>query len=285
MLLSRPRRRAAVLSGGMLCLPFLGVMLLTGCGGDRSGGPQGTPTDVVLGAIDHTQALGTAKFQIGVGEVAAGTGQVVWQVVPAGSAGAPSVVVTRVTLSLHPVRAAVAAGSGTDDVIVIGGTGYVRGPVTGGQWVTGPAAELSRRFDATAPAVAEVLARPGAGLALDTLRGASSVQTYGGAEVQGSSTLRYTVRVDPNPAANAAAGPTASVLQAEVGEQAGSYPSDVWVDGRLRILRVQLPQDPKATVTTQSEDRVTLGVTTLDLMDFGAPVTIDAPAGAQPAAG
>ncbi|HEX9530757.1 MAG TPA: hypothetical protein VF954_06445, partial [Acidimicrobiales bacterium] len=183
-LVSRPAPAAAAMAALALVAPALAA-----CGGDRTGGPQGTPTEVVLGAIDRTQALGGATFQIGVGEVAAGTGRVVWRSVPAGSPGGPSVVITRVSLSLHPVRAAVSGGPDTADVVLIGPDAFVRSSATGGRWVTGPAAALARQLAARAPAVAEVLARPGAGLALDTLRGASSVLTYGGAEVRGASTL------------------------------------------------------------------------------------------------
>lgn len=262
-----PRMRP-VLFGAVLAVA---VAVSGACGSDRSGGPHGSPTDVVLRGIDRTQALGRARLQIGIGEVAAGTGEVVWD-----QSGA------RVALHLHLVRAAAAAnGQATrEEVVIVGPNAYVEAAATGHQWIHGTSAELSRRLDASAPELASVLARPAAGLDLDSLRGATSVLSYGGAEVRGASTLRYTVRISPAQAAQAASGPAASDLAPLVDGQAASYPTDVWIDAGRRILRIQLPRDPRATVTTLSEDSVAFGVTTIDLLDFGAPVTVSVPSGA-----
>ena len=114
------------------------------------------------------------------------------------------------------------------------------------------------------------------------LYGATDSETYGGAEVRGASTIRYHLHVDLERAAEAVVsggGPAvlAAELRAAAAEGAPRFPADVWIDGRGRVRRLQIPVDPTATVTTVSADNVPFGVITVDLFDFGVPAALRDP--------
>ena len=265
---------------------FAAVVALAGaaCGGDRSGGPKGAPRSVVGAAPGLTRAAGTAKVDIGVGERLAGSGVVRFL---------PDAV--RARLRLAPVRAA-AGGGRPVDLVLDGVRGWVRTPaagappagtpVAGAPWLPGTlpglgAAAVSRL--GADRAVEGLLRRPGAGLELAALAGATEVTTYGGAEVRGASTIRYQLTLDLDVAATAVldgGGPAtlASELRAAAGWGSPRFPADVWIDGRGRVRRLQLPADPTATATTVSADNVPIGVLTVDFYDFGAPATVEDPA-------
>jgi hypothetical protein len=244
------------------------------CGADRTGGPRGTPLSVVAAAPGRTRAAGSARVDIGVGERLAGTGVVRFE----GDT-------VRARLRLAPVRAA-AAGGAPVDLALDGARGWLRLSAPGpGPWVPGT---LPAMADAAAsrlganPAVGQLLARPGAGLEVAALAGATDVETYGGAEVRGASTIRYHLTVDLQRAAAAvaAAGGPAAVaaeLRAAANSGAARFPADVWIDGPGRVRRLQFPADPTATVTTVSADNVPFGVLTIDLFDFGVSAPVEDP--------
>ena len=263
--------------GARTVSPALAVLVAlagTGCGGDRTGGPRGTPQSVIKAAPAHTRAAGTARVDIGVGEELAGTGVVRFQgdTLQAG-------------LRLEPVRASAVVG-GPVDVVLDGVKAWVRAsPPGAGSWLQGTlpmlAGTAASRLGA-GPAVAELLRRPGAGLEMAALYGATDSETYGGAEVRGASTIRYHLHVDLERAAEAVVsggGPAvlAAELRAAAAEGAPRFPADVWIDGRGRVRRLQIPVDPTATVTTVSADNVPFGVITVDLFDFGVPAALRDP--------
>ena len=106
-------------------------------------------------------------------------------------------------------------------------------------------------------------------VAIDLLRGASSVETYGGAEVRGASTIRYTVKIDPAVAVAAAPPSTKAGLQA-ITDAAGPglIQTDVFIDSAGRIRRVQLPNPMRAGPPVTRPDGEVKGVT-IDYEDFG----------------
>ena len=246
-----------------------------GCGGDRTGGPRGAPQSVVGAAPARTRAAGSARVDIGVGERLAGTGVLRFQ---GGT--------LRARLRLAPVRAAAAAGTPVD-VVVDGASGWVRASAPeASPWIAGSFPTLAGAATARLGAdraVEQLLRRPGAGLEVAALAGATHVETYGGAEVRGASTIRYHLILDLQRAADAVAtsgGAPAVAAELRDAAVAGAarFPADVWIDGRGRVRRLQLPADPTATSTTVSADNVPIGVLTIDLFDFGVPATVEDPA-------
>ena len=96
-----------------------------------------------------------------------------------------------------------------------------------------------------------LLVRPGAATALAFLRGAVKVLPYGGQEIRGTDTFRYSIEVDLNqaiansppdqrPALEAAAAAIGPVL----------WPVDVWLDDQGRVRHLRLAEDPELHTTT-----------------------------------
>jgi hypothetical protein len=106
-------------------------------------------------------------------------------------------------------------------------------------------------------------------LAIELLRGAKEVDPYGGAEVRGASTLRYTVKIDPA-AAVAAASPATrpAVAAAAASAGPGLVQVDVFIDSTGRIRRLQLPNPLRAGRPVLRPDGEVKGVT-IDYEDFG----------------
>jgi hypothetical protein len=85
-------------------------------------------------------------------------------------------------------------------------------------------------------------------LAIDLVEGRTHVETYGGAEVRGASAFRYDLDVSPAKALGLA--PPARKAPIEALARLMRRPTlfvDVWVDGRGRLVRIQLPADPNET--------------------------------------
>jgi hypothetical protein len=119
--------------------------------------------------------------------------------------------------------------------------------------------------------------------ALDYLRGASSrITTVGHAAVRGVPTTKYRVTVDLNRAA-ASLGPDRRAVLRQLIDQLGlkpAFPVEVWVDAQGRVRRMHLvldysPPNPPPNVARGSlPSSVDL---TMELFDFGTPVTAQAP--------
>ena len=113
------------------------------------------------------------------------------------------------------------------------------------------------------------LARP---LALvDLVRGAAEVVSYGGVALRGTATFRYETVIDVGAAVRA----TPEERRGEVESFARSlgapaFYADVWVDGRGRIRRVQVPEE-KTTRRPGSRDRRLPRLITVDLFGFDPP--------------
>jgi hypothetical protein len=81
--------------------------------------------------------------------------------------------------------------------------------------------------------------------AIDYVRGAVDIVPYGGAEVRGASTIRYSFEVDLDVAAAHAPTPERR-RELELEKQALGRPgfyADVWIDSQGRVRRVQVPVD------------------------------------------
>jgi hypothetical protein len=226
----------------------LSLLFLAGCGGDRSGGPKGTPAAIVGNAPDLT--------------VAAGTAQVILDA-PAGS-GTGVADLRDGRVSLDVVRAP-GSQKGTvvrtaDGVFERFGTGWQKG---------------------AGPLLPDPLAAGDPVLGINLIRGMVKVLSDGGAQVRSASTFRYTVTVDPVQAREGTPPAAAPVLDAYLGARTARFPIDVWIDGKGLIRRVQVPTGLRgdAPPTTRS-DFAPVSVT-VDFVTFGVPVQVTTPQGAS----
>jgi hypothetical protein len=111
------------------------------------------------------------------------------------------------------------------------------------------------------------VADPGA--VLDLIRGAVDIRTYGGQAIRGVATFRYESVVNVERAlASVPAGrrPALEALTTKLASPA--FYADVWVDGSLRIRRIQLPVT-KTTKRPGSRDQAKPELITVDY--FGYP--------------
>lgn len=80
---------------------------------------------------------------------------------------------------------------------------------------------------------------------IDLVRGAVDIVAYGGAEVRGASTIRYSFDVDLDVAAQDASTEARRAQLRQVRADLGkpTFYADVWIDSQRRIRRVQVPLD------------------------------------------
>ena len=104
---------------------------------------------------------------------------------------------------------------------------------------------------------------------LDLVRGAVDIVPYGGAEVRGASTIRYSFDVDLDVAALHAATSDgrARIEQAKAALGRPRFYADVWVDGAGRVRRVQVPVD-RRDQRPGYKDVVLEKLVTVDFYDF-----------------
>jgi len=233
---------------------------------------RGSPAEVVHDAPDRTLAAGSAAVSIGIG-VAVGPGVAGTGVVDLRSGRA----------RMEFQRTGAGARSGDRfDVVVDGGTGYLSGSGLSG-WTGGPLPAVAVATRARIAPLDSLLVRPGAGLALALLRGAEKVLPYGGEEIEGTSTLRYSFVVDLAAATAASPKDQRPALQAAAAF-IGSVqePADVWLDSAGRVRRLKMATNPLLRSTTTkanffTEDGEVISFVVIDFSRFGAPATIDLP--------
>jgi hypothetical protein len=228
----RPFRVAAI---SVLVL----VVVAAGCGGDKSGGPTGAPEDVVTRAPDITLGAGTARIKInspsatasGVVDLRNESGQL--------SVSAPGVPKPAVLL-------------------ISGGTGYVK-QVTDAGFV---------RLDAAVP---EVLRGGDPFADIDLVRGTVHILSDGGNEVDGASTIAYTLTIDPQQALSTTPPARQAELRAVLENRTALFPIEVWIDSTLHIRRVEVPTDLIPTTPPTRVDRLPIA-SDVDYQAFGVPV-------------
>jgi hypothetical protein len=222
------------------------MSILGGCGGDRSGGPTGAPDQVVGQAADLTLAAGTAQIKVASPDADA-TGVIDFQAHSGRlSAHDPS--------QRQPIQ-----------VVIVAGSGYVN---AGSGW---------QRLDGAVPGV---LTGGDPFANLDLLRGTVHILSDGGAEVDGASTIRYTLRIDPAKALDATPPDRQADLRRVLQGRSAIFTMDVWVDSAGRARRLQVPTDLRATTPPTRVDRLPIA-TDVDYVTFGITVgDIAPPAGA-----
>ena len=253
------------------------VAVAVACGGGPAPALRGDPTTLVRAAADRTIAAGTARVAVGLG-VATGPGLV--------GSGVADFASGRAQLAFQRTGA-LAKRQDRFDLVVDGADGYLAGvlPAAGGspRYERGVLSDLAVEARARIAPLDALLVRPGAGTALALLRGAQNVLPYGGQEVQGASTMRYSFVVNLATAAAAAPADQRPALVAAA-RAIGNVdePADVWLDSRGRVRRLQFATDPRLHTTTTkpslfAEDGEFLSFIDIDFSAFGTPVTVSLP--------
>jgi hypothetical protein len=240
---------------------------------------KGDPTTIVHNAASLTLAAGTAQVDVTIG-VATGPGM----------AGTGLVDFGRQRADMTFQRTGSEASTGDRFELIVDGTdGFLSGvqPPQHGHpsFISGALPDLAQVAHDRITPLDSLLVRPGAGTALALLRGATKVLPYGGEEVQGTSTLRYSFVVDLTAAANAS--PVGQQPALETANQAiGDIlePADVWIDASGRVRQLQFATDPKLRTTTTkgnllgiTEDGEYLSFIIIDFSRFGEPAPINVP--------
>lgn len=248
MLLISARKRAG--RNAIVTLAALAITL-SGCSGDRSGGPTGSPERVVGQAADLTLAAGTAQVKIQSPDAVA-TGVVDFQA----HSG-------RLTLRAVVQPAPI-------DLLIAAGAGYAR---------SGPGWQRLNGVVPTVLAGGDPFADP------DLLRGAVYFLSDGGAEVDGASTIRYTLHIDPDKAVAATPPDRQPDVRRVLEDRTAPFTVDVWIDSAGRARRIEVPTDLRATTPPTRVDRLPIA-SDVDYVTFGVNVgDITAPAVSSPAQG
>jgi hypothetical protein len=226
-----------------------GLLLATaGCGGDRSGGPKGSPSAIVGNAPQRTLQARTARVEI--------SGQ------HADASGLVDLSGGLAQLDIRPDRR----------VVLSGGSSFVA-PGPDGPWrQTSVTDAFPASLEAADPFVA-----------IDLVRGVTKIVPWGGAEVRGASAFRYQIQIDPQRAAAAAPAERADILRRIAADAGGGViHADLFIDSTGRIRRVQLPAELRSGTPPTRNDGEMIAVT-IDYTDFGVPASISPPpVGPQP---
>jgi hypothetical protein len=105
---------------------------------------------------------------------------------------------------------------------------------------------------------------------VDLVRGTVHILSDGGAEVDGASTIRYTLTIDPQQAIEVTPPARQPEIRAVLQGRTAMFPMDVWIDSKLLIRRVEVPTDLKATTPVTRVDRLPIA-TDVDFLSFGVP--------------
>jgi hypothetical protein len=230
-------------AGRLFCIGALAVALLglSSCGGDKSGGPVGAPEDIVGRAPDTTLAAGTAQIYI-----------------TSPTAEAKGVIDLRsrdgrLSLSArgHPVPA---------DVLISGGHGYVKAAADSG-------------YAPLAAAVPQVLQGGDPWADIDLIRGTVHILSNAGGEVEGVSTIGYTLTVDPQQAIETTPSARQDAVRAVLSGRTAMFQMEVWIDSQFRLRRIEVPTDFsfKSVTPPTRVDGATIA-SDVDFVTFGVPV-------------
>lgn len=259
---------------------------LAACGGGGPAALRGRPQDVVRAAAGRTIAAGTARVSVTLAVDTGGTGL----------AGSGVADLKSGTAALGFGRTGATAHLGDRfDVVVRGDTDYVRatGKGAGGMpgttmrapWLAGSPRQLAIDGHARISPLDTLLVRPGAAIDLAFLRGAVRVLPYGGQEVRGVNTLRFSLQVDLRQAIAASPAGQRRALEAAY-EAIGPvlWPVDVWLDDQGRVRHLEMAEDPELHTTTTRGNVIifkdtgnALPFTDLDFYEFGTPAKISVP--------
>jgi len=224
----------------------------------------------LLSAVNHTNAAKTAHFSVdmsmsGLGkEVGSRTGSMV-----VSGSGAMDLVRHRFSMTMKssgPAEMSV-------EMRVIGNTAYLK---TSGGW-TSQAAGASSAFT------------PAPTSYLDYLKGiAGTIRVAGHEKVRGDDTTRYDATIDFSRTAASLRSPTVGAAVKGLLDQMGltKIPVSVWLDdlGRLRKMTMTMDFSSLGKGMNAPADFAPKMAITLEMYDFGVPVSVEVPSGAVKAA-
>jgi hypothetical protein len=156
----------------------------------------------------------------------------------------------------------------TGDVLYLRSPAFAQATTQDKQWVKLNLATLASSQGTTD--LSGILdASPTPTYALAYLQGASTVDKVGAESIGGVQTTHYAVSANLDSAAEHASGSTRDALQGVIAQSGvRTLPLDVWLDGNGYIRKVRYDEHAGRRQAAQ---------VTMELHDFGAPVTIDAP--------
>ncbi|HEY2430235.1 MAG TPA: hypothetical protein VGI06_14950 [Acidimicrobiales bacterium] len=272
-------RAAGVLAGAAV------VAVLAGCGGQGPSALRGDPQTVVRAAADRTLAAGTARVDVTVAVDTAGTGLSGTGIADLAGGKARLALARTGSAAPRDDRFTVVVDGSTEYVDAAGGGGPMPGTSPGAPWLAGSPGRLAVDGRSRISPLDSLLVRPGAATDLAFLRGAVQVRPYGGQEIRGAGTYRYSIDVDLRQAI--AASPPDQRPALEAANQAIGpvlWPVDVWLDAQGRVRHLEMAEDPEAHTTTTRGNIIiykdtgnALPFTDLDFYDFGTPAKITVP--------
>jgi hypothetical protein len=143
-------------------------------------------------------------------------------------------------------------------LLIAAGQGYVK-PNSDPTWT------------ATAGSVPEALRGGDPFADLDLIRGTVHILSDGGNEVDGASTIRYTLTIDPQQAISTTPPERQPALRAVLQGRTALFKMDVWIDSKLLIKRVEVSTDLRPTTPSTRPDLMPIA-TDVDYTAFGVPV-------------
>jgi hypothetical protein len=256
------------------------------CGGPAPAAWRGSPVSVVRAAAARTIAAGSARVDVTLAQDTAGTGVSGTGLVDWASGGATLTVGRTGAAAASDDRFTVVVDGGTDYVTASGGRdgGGVPGTTAAQPWLRGAPRAVATDAHARIAPLDTLLMRPGAAMDVAFLRGTVDALPYGGQEVEGVNTFRYSVHVDlslATAASPASERPALEAAAAAIGPVL--WPADVWIDEQGRVVRIELAEDPQLHTTTTrgnlfiTDDGNPLALTDLVFTDFGVPAKISLP--------
>ena len=239
------------------------AVLLAGCGGSKksSVAPKPVSGDLIVAAAAKSSKAGSveADFKLsGAGVSGSGSG-----VFNTGSSRSGQL----------KLKVNVRGMSVPLDSVITGNVLYLRSPIfsqlglSRDKWVKLDLAQLGEQQGIDLNSLASTSPTPAS--ALEYLRGSGDVREVGSESVGGVDTTHYKVKVDLRRAAARSTGSERQSLNRVI-QASGvkKLPIDVWVDGKGYIRRVQYAQKAGASKPVQI---------TMNLHDYGAPVTVKPP--------
>lgn len=212
------------LAAGLVGAVAAGTIAAAGCGNSATAGPVGSPQAIVASAPDIT--LGQRSAQVIIDSPhASATGTIAF-----GSHDA------RLTVRIN--------GNPDTSVVIAGGTGYARTSPTGRyQTLPGPLpleALVNPALSPTQDGSEDVLPSSDPWADIDLLRGAVHILSDGGGEIEGVSTISYTVTIDPAKAVAATPGARQAALKALLAGRTTPFMIMVAIDSDFRIRQVEV---------------------------------------------
>jgi hypothetical protein len=211
------------------------------CGNASTAGPLGSPESIVTRAPDITLAAGTASIRINS---------------PAADAQGVIDFATRSgrLTELEPGLNKPA------DLLIANGEGFVKRATDPGYVAIGGGA-------AVPPAIAG--GDPFANL--DLIRGTVHILSDGGAEVDGASTIYYTLTIDPSQAIATTPPARQASLRTILEGRTADFSIDVYIDSDFLVRRIEVPTDLKPLTPVTRDDRMPIA-TDVDYLAFRVPV-------------